>query len=665
MPSFPGGLQNNGSEPTGKLPYGKKPKVRPPRGWRDKVFFPGRALPTYTGPYPVATMEIEVPAQNPRTFSNIKRDGQHILQLETILMTVYYPSTHDIRGDLRDPGQQHRKASRELWLGRPRVSMAQGYGKFGGVGNLAIPLFLPAMFTKLPAYRNAPIADYWAPEADTKAFGEKVKVKGGDKPRGAPPQPTFPLIAFSHGLGGTRTMYSTVCGEFASYGFVVFAVEHRDGSGPRTFVMHSESGPGSMEELEKKGHVNHSQRSKEKNYDRIDYIFPKDNPYDTSPNSDKGVDKELRGAQIELRMAELEEAYWIMEEIHAGKGQQVADRNLRKKGFHGASSHGLEGIDWDRWAGRFHLTHVTACGHSFGAATIVELLRRGDRFKNISQGIIYDIWGAGTKAPEKDHPERRIHAPIIAINSEAFTYWPANFDLVDSLIKEAQAEPDPCPSWLMTLRGTVHISQSDFSLLYPNVSSWFLKMVANPQRALDLNINASLEFLSHVLPADMAQVSRAYENEKLLEQDPSPLNRIPSTMLHRPDEKYTAMRLKIRHEWIYRISPKLFRRLNRSFAEKKGRQPETGDEVWLHVKPTPETVERYLHNRAHDSNLKRANSEGALPMTADLEEHRQSQTKIEIPKKPFQDKVHSESAYRGQTPVTQQDDHDLPVPGIS
>ena len=77
---------------TGRIPNAQKPKVRPPRDFRDKSFFPGRSLPTYTGPYAVATMEIEVPAKHPQVFSKIKRNGRHMLQLETILMNVYYPA---------------------------------------------------------------------------------------------------------------------------------------------------------------------------------------------------------------------------------------------------------------------------------------------------------------------------------------------------------------------------------------------------------------------------------------------------------------------------------------------------------------------------------------------------------------------------------------------
>ncbi len=37
-----------------------------------------------------------------------------------------------------------------------------------------------------------------------------------------------PLILFSHGLGGVRSTYSSLCAEFASHGYVVVAVEHQD-----------------------------------------------------------------------------------------------------------------------------------------------------------------------------------------------------------------------------------------------------------------------------------------------------------------------------------------------------------------------------------------------------------------------------------------------------
>lgn len=71
-------------------------------------------------------------------------------------------------------------------------------------------------------------------------------------------------------------------------------------------------------------------------------------------------------------------------------------------------------------------------------------------------------------------------------------------------------------------------------------------MVANPRRALDININISLEFLSLVLPPDLAQVNRAFQNENFLETDVSPLSRIPTSDKHKPNEEWIAMRLKVR-----------------------------------------------------------------------------------------------------------------------
>lgn len=307
--------------------------------------------------------------------------------------------------------------------------MASGYGKFAGVGKLAVPIFLPAMFTKLPAYRNGPIASHWAPSVDIADAGTtNVKYETGPRPEGASEHPVFPLIMFSHGLGGTRTMYSSVCGEFASFGLVCCAVEHRDGSGPRTYVNHMD---GTVED----GDLDHSPQAREKGYDVIDYLFSEWNKYDTAPNSEKGVDAELRSAQLGLRMAEINEAYEVMREIVSGNGQSVADRNMRRKGFKGSSSHGLEDVDWSRWKDRVRLDYVTAAGHSFGAATVTEMLR-GDHFPYVSQGIIYDLWGAGTRGPVAECETHKIDAPLLAINSEAFTYWPSNFDLVASLVEE-------------------------------------------------------------------------------------------------------------------------------------------------------------------------------------------------------------------------------------
>ena len=380
---------------TGKVPHARKPRSRPPTGVRDKLAFLQGHLPPSSGPYSVGTMDIEVPVESPRTFSHIKRNGRHLLRLETVLFTLYYPAAFG-SGAGKDPAG-YKKWSRETWLPRPRIELAKGYGRFASLPDSAAVSWFAAttMLTKLRAYRNALPAIHWPPEGNSKQDGYRIKNRQGPPPSGASDEPRFPLLFFSHGLGGNRTAYSSMCSEFASYGFVVCALEHRDGSGPRTFVNHPKGRRrGSTEVRDDLGDTNRTKTEHVKGYDRVDYIFPEDNPRDTDPGNEKGVDSELRAAQIDLRMAEIEEAYRVLQQICEGKGNEIARKNLRQKGYIGSSSRGLEGVDWSRWTNRFHVDKVTVAGHSFGAATVIELLRHtDDRFKNVQAGIIYDIWG--------------------------------------------------------------------------------------------------------------------------------------------------------------------------------------------------------------------------------------------------------------------------------
>lgn len=50
----------------------------------------------------------------------------------------------------------------------------------------------------------------------------------------------WPVVVFSHGVGCPRLMYSSICGELASRGYIVIDMEHRDGTAPYCSVTNSE-----------------------------------------------------------------------------------------------------------------------------------------------------------------------------------------------------------------------------------------------------------------------------------------------------------------------------------------------------------------------------------------------------------------------------------------
>ena len=88
---------------------------------------------------------------------------------------------------------------------------------FSGIGGIAVPLFAATtVLTKIPAFRNSPPARHWPSPDNYRHGGAKVKNQEGPPPLGESEEPVFPLMVFSHGLGGTRTAYSSSCGEVRS-----------------------------------------------------------------------------------------------------------------------------------------------------------------------------------------------------------------------------------------------------------------------------------------------------------------------------------------------------------------------------------------------------------------------------------------------------------------
>ncbi|KAJ0163683.1 Platelet-activating factor acetylhydrolase 2, cytoplasmic [Colletotrichum tanaceti] len=478
----------------------RRSATHPPKTFRERFL---HSLPFYTGPYGVGFLEIEAPVSQPRVVSDLRRNNVPLLRLDTVLFAVYYPCALKTKTD-----------------------------------------------------------DHAAPKHDCKGKGGDEGLTGRtarNEESSSGTSPTFPVIIFSHGLGGSRMSYSSMCGELASYGFIVVAVEHRDGSGARTYVNLPENREVSdSDSSAAQAYVKSFNAQKIKNKKKgkqsdqhycVDYLFPKDNAQDTAPHNARGVDTELRTAQIEMRMAEMEEAYRILGCINSGRGHEVEATNLRRKGNVASSSQGLTGIMWEDWKGRMFLDNVTVMGHSFGGATTVETLRTES--------------------------------------------------LVD-ICNEARAED--ALAWMMTIRGSTHLSQTDFAILYSTWTDLLMKTLVNPLRATYLTISPSLEFLKMTLPPEQTKYN-TWADEEILKTAESPSEPLAVvTHDHRPDDRWIAVRLRVDNEATPRAKGWL--RHTRRVLLRKGEGPGMlpsglvnwgeGNKIWMHVSPAIESVEKRM-----------------------------------------------------------------------
>lgn len=275
----------------------------------------------------------------------------------------------------------------------------------------------------------------------------------------------FPVIVLSHGIGGNRTTYSTLCCELASYGFIVAALEHRDGSASMTYLL-KDSLKRCVVELVKDPeygknkprpmHRSHSFKEEWRSFEHTD------------PLGIQWDDYAYRNKQVLCRASECTRLLDMLEEINKG-------RSVRNSlGFH---------FSLKQFKDRIDVSKVALVGHSFGGSTCVSTLGSDQRFK---VGVMLDAW----MHPLDETMCNSVTQPLLMLNYEKFQ-WKKNVQQMKWLEKEGTERP------MLTILGACHQACSDFQFIVSKTFGRVMEVRSelSPKVALDLNKRSILGFL--------------------------------------------------------------------------------------------------------------------------------------------------------------------------
>ncbi|CCU98171.1 unnamed protein product [Malassezia sympodialis ATCC 42132] len=511
-------------------------------------------LPEPRGPFKVGIVDIEVPVRNPKDFipsylsrtrvNKLSKNGKKVrrrkakkvynnfttgleeedvevddlgaaedeflgthgfhlrtstLHFRTVLFSLYYPSA-----ELSE--SQRRKYKQPKWLGFPLKKTTKAAWSYIGEYGMWAQFFVPTLLTLIrarPAARVAlPLGDPSKVPSDLGcgAAGEAIDSMTTKK---------FPVVIFCHGLAGNRLAYSQFCTELASYGFVVAAIEHRDGSGMGSYVwtgldsiLNSSdvSSPALAKRLRKnvlmganesvlnlslneESQLNDDQErsvpSLFSDYTKVPYL-----PFEKvglRPFMAVQGEKEihLRQAQLSMRAAEIMETMYVLKRINDGDAEWVARhrtrslgaalvgtkefKKMRRQGLLEHTSEFLAG-----WKNKLDIDFPSLVGHSFGGATLFEFLRKDQDLFQF--GIILDPWMDPVRDPLTDESVRgKLNKPVYVINSEGFTMWPEQYIKLRRVTMDGVNASPEHRGWLMTLSGTNHGDFSDLPYLLPRI----------------------------------------------------------------------------------------------------------------------------------------------------------------------------------------------------
>ncbi|EMC95331.1 hypothetical protein BAUCODRAFT_536591 [Baudoinia panamericana UAMH 10762] len=446
-------------------------------------------LPNYTGKYDVGTIDIEAPCAR-RNVSDLvfTNTGKPAFELETVLFSLYYPAVDKVRSQ-----KSH------LWVPKPLSLTAEGYARFAKINNfLTNSVFTVALWTlvgstKIPAQVDVPL------HGTVKTYQDYQKEHPSDDDDGLP---RFPVIVFSHGMASSRTSYTQYCGELASRGFIVAAIEHRDGSGPGSVIM-STDGSTTNRFLAR--------------------------PSELQPEP---AMEDYKATGLAFRQAEIEETVRVLREINEGSGKAVYTANSRK-----------EGVDLAEWRGRLMMDRMVLAGHSYGATGALRALKGAPSAERpFVGGIILDP--GKSSGPLNDD----INVPTMIIHSSSWSkkltifHGQPHFAVVKAVAEKILNERHKF-AWFMTAKGTTHPSVTDAPLIEPMLLSWTTGATINVREGVLQYVKATQDFMRFLADGQRQGVLKEEVTHPEYDHD------------IRDDARRAAMNKEIEKYWQIHVAP--------------------------------------------------------------------------------------------------------------
>ena len=302
----------------------------------------------------------------------------------------------------------------------------------------------------------------------------------------------WPIVVFSHGIGCSRFMYSQICYDIASYGFIVAATEHREGSA--CMSRYYSDGGSNQERIV--NWIDHKRCEKDEN----EYAF--------------------RNRQVHMRSKEVSRTLDILLDLQSGKEVQ----NIFTKenaSFNTTQSHPF---NLSQFRDSMDVTQPVIAGHSFGGATTILVLAEDTRFK---LGLALDAW----LFPVRDiNLSSSVKQPVLFINTESFL----NTRNLTKMSTFENVTPNSGERKSCYIIGTVHQNHLDLPfLLQQTMIKRFLGLhsLTCPELVMNLNNKLMVQFLyKHLgVNADAEIDDEILKNSSLIKEGFGISDDVPTT----------------------------------------------------------------------------------------------------------------------------------------